>query len=165
MKITVFMTALFAALALTFSGCTKSAAAQEGIMTLQEIQDRTEIRSLVDKYALESDRYNQEGYREIFTSDLNLRIIVGEKIREIHGVDKMVKIYKAAGDTKVSFHQVGQQVVEFTDSTHATGTTYLTALLGNDTVAQMFIRYEDKFEKIDGRWWITDRDQIIVHSK
>ena len=129
------------------------------------MQDRTEIRSLADRYALMSDQYNQEGYREIFSKDLNLRIIAGENITEIHGVDDMVRIYKAAGAAKVSFHQVGQQVVEFDDATHAHGTTYLTALLGNDEVAQMFIRYEDKFEKTDGRWQITDRDQIIVYRK
>jgi hypothetical protein len=131
----------------------------------QVIQDRIEIRALVDRYAVESDRYNQEAYREIFAEDLNLRIIFGENTTEIHGVDEMVKIYKAAGAAPVSFHQVGQQLVEFIDGTHAKGTTYLTALLGNEQVAQMFIRYEDRFEKIDGRWWITDRDQIIVHSK
>ena len=131
----------------------------------QEVQDRVEIRALVDRYAVESDRYNQEAYREIFTEDLNLRIIFGENVTEIQGVDEMVKIYKAAGAAQVSFHQVGQQLVEFIDETHAKGTTYLTALLGTEQVAQMFIRYEDRFEKIDGRWWITDRDQIIVHSK
>ena len=131
----------------------------------QKIQDTLEIRSLVDRYAVESDRYNQEAYREIFAEDLNLRIIFGENVSEIHGVEEMVKIYKAAGAAPVSFHQVGQQLVEFIDATHAKGTTYLTALLGNEQVAQMFIRYEDQFERIDGRWWITDRDQIIVHSK
>jgi len=133
--------------------------------TNQEIQDTLEIRALVDRYAVESDHYNQEAYREIFTEDLNLRIIFGENVTEIHGVDDMVKIYKAAGAAQISFHQVGQQFVEFIDGTHAKGTTYLTALLGNEQVAQMFIRYEDQFEKIDGRWWITDRDQIIVYSK
>ena len=131
----------------------------------QEIRDRAEIRALVDRYAVESDRYNQEAYREIFTEGLNLRIIAGERVTDIHGVDEMVRIYKAAGAAQISFHQVGQQLLEFIDATHAKGTTYLTALLGNEQVAQMFIRYEDRFEKIDGRWWITDRDQIIVHSK
>jgi hypothetical protein len=133
--------------------------------TNQEIQDTLEIRALVDRYAVESDHYNQEAYREIFTEGLNLRIIFSENVTEIHGVEDMVKIYKAAGAAQVSFHQVGQQLVEFIDGTHAKGTTYLTALLGNEQVAQMFIRYEDQFEKIDGRWWITDRDQIIVYSK
>ena len=154
-----------AVIALLFAGCGKNSNLQEKSMELQEMQDRAGIRSLADRYALMSDQYNQEGYREIFSKDLNLRIIAGENITEIHGVDDMVRIYKAAGAAKVSFHQVGQQVVEFDDATHAHGTTYLTALLGNDEVAQMFIRYEDKFEKTDGRWQITDRDQIIVYRK
>lgn len=158
---------VFAALIATFTSCTgrNTQNQKEQNKSVLEIQDRTEIRSLVDRYAVESDRYNQEGYREIFTKDLNLRILSGDSVTEIKGVDEMVRIYKAAGDAKVSFHQVGQHVVDFTDETHANGTTYLSALLGNDQVAQLFIRYEDKFEKIDGRWWITDRDQIIVYRK
>ena len=51
------------------------------------------------------------------------------------------------------------------DSTHTTGTTYLTALLGNEKPAKLYIRYNDKFEKIDGRWWITERDQHIVYTE
>ena len=158
MKNALFLSISFIFSVLLFAGCADS-------NSNQDIQDRLEIRALVDRYAVESDRYDQEAYREIFAEDLNLRIIFGENITEIHGVDEMVRIYKAAGAAQVSFHQVGQQLVEFIDATHAKGTTYLTALLGNEQVAQMFIRYEDRFEKIDGRWWITDRDQIIVHSR
>ena len=164
MKKTVFQIITIVMLGLTLSSFTDNNLDNEN-MKNQEVQDRMEIRALVDRYALESDHYNQEGYREIFVKNLNLRIVAGEKVTEIHGVDEMVRIYKAAGAAKISFHQVGQQVVDFTDETHAKGTTYLTALLGNEKVAQMFIRYEDKFEKIDGRWWITDRDQIIVYSR
>ena len=158
MKKALFFSIPFFFISLLLAGCSNC-------NSNQEVQDRVEIRALVDRYAVESDRYNQEAYREIFTEDLNLRIIFGENVTEIQGVDEMVKIYKAAGAAQVSFHQVGQQLVEFIDETHAKGTTYLTALLGTEQVAQMFIRYEDRFEKIDGRWWITDRDQIIVHSK
>jgi hypothetical protein len=158
MKNALFLSISFIFSVLLCAGCTDS-------NSNQDIQDRLEIRALVDRYAVESDRYNQEAYLEIFAEDLNLRIIFGENVTEIQGVEEMVRIYKAAGAAQVSFHQVGQQLVEFIDGTHAKGTTYLTALLGNEQVAQMFIRYEDRFEKIDGRWWITDRDQIIVHSK
>ena len=69
----------------------------------------------------------------------------------------------SAGATKISYHQTGQQVVNFSDASHATGTTYLIALLGNETATPIYIRYEDTFEKIGGRWWITARDQYFVY--
>ena len=159
MKRIIFI--LLSAFALMFAGCNKSASNQ----TLQELKDRTEIRSLVDRYAVESDRYNQEGYREIFYKDIKLRQVFGERVTEYNGIDEVVSVFKNAGNVKVSFHQVGQHLVDFDDETHAHGTTYLSAVFGNENVSQMFIRYEDKFEKIDGRWWITDRDQIFVYGK
>ena len=66
---------------------------------------------------------------------------------------------------KISFHQTGEQVLDFSDSTHATGVVYLTALLGDEKPSKLYIRYKDTYEKIDGRWWITARDQHIVYSE
>ena len=142
-----------------------SARAQQAISS-QELSDRLQIRELVDRYATESDKFNQEGYAEIFAKDLKLRIIVGDNVNEINGVDNMIRIYKAAGAADVSFHQTGQQVVEFSDSTHASGLVYLTALMVNNNQARhLYLRYQDKYEKIDDRWWITERDQYILFSE
>ena len=38
----------------------------------QELQDRMALKDLVDRYATESDKNNQDYYREIFTSDFKL---------------------------------------------------------------------------------------------
>lgn len=131
----------------------------------QELIDRMELRDLVDRYATESDKGNQEYYAEIFTKDLKLRVYSNGNVNEINGVDEMIKQYKAGGAAKISFHQTGEQVVDFTDGTHATGIVYLTALLGDDKPAHLYIRYYDKYEKIDGRWWITERDQHFVYGE
>lgn len=138
---------------------------KENEMKQQELIDRMELRDLVDRYAVESDKGNQDYYRNIFTQDLKLRIISGENVTEINGVEEMIKAYKAGGAAKISFHQTGEQVVDFADETHATGTVYLTALLGNDKPSHLYIRYNDKYEKIDGRWWITERDQHFVYAE
>ncbi len=134
-------------------------------MKQQELIDRMELRDLVDRYAVESDKGNQEYYANIFTKDLKLRIFSNGNVTEINGVDEMIRIYKASGAAKISFHQTGEQVVDFTDETHATGTVYLSALLGDDKPAHLYIRYNDKYEKIDGRWWITERDQHFVYRE
>lgn len=135
-------------------------------ISAQEMSDRIQIRALVDNYALLSDQFKQENYNEVFHKDLKLRIHMGENVNEINGVDNMINIYKAAGAVDTSFHQTGQQVLDFTDSTHASGWVYLTALMVNQGNARhMYIRYFDKYEKIDGRWWIVERDQYILFSE
>lgn len=96
----------------------------------------------------------------------SLRIHVGDNVNEINGVDNMINIYKAAGAADISFHQTGQQTLEFADSTHASGWVYLTALMVNGGNARhMYLRYFDKYEKRDGRWWIVERDQYILFSE
>ena len=135
-------------------------------ISAQEMSDRIQIRALVDNYALLSDQFKQENYNEVFHKDLKLRIHMGENVNEINGVDNMINIYKAAGAVDISFHQTGQQVLDFTDSTHASRWVYLTALMVNQGNARhMYIRYFDKYEKIDGRWWIVERDQYILFSE
>ena len=135
-------------------------------ISAQEMSDRIQIRALVDNYALLSDQFKQENYNEVFHKDLKLRIHMGENVNEINGVDNMINIYKAAGAVDISFHQTGQQVLDFTDNTHASGWVYLTALMVNQGNARhMYIRYFDKYEKIDGRWWIVERDQYILFSE
>lgn len=135
-------------------------------ISAQKMSDRIQIRALVDNYALLSDQFKQENYNEVFHKDLKLRIHMGENVNEINGVDNMINIYKAAGAVDISFHQTGQQVLDFTDSTHASGWVYLTALMVNQGNARhMYIRYFDKYEKIDGRWWIVERDQYILFSE
>lgn len=135
-------------------------------ISAQEMSDRIQIRALVDRYAHESDQFKQENYSEIFAKDLKLRIHAGGNVNEINGVDNMINIYKAAGAADISFHQTGQQTLEFADSTHASGWVYLTALMVNGGNARhMYLRYFDKYEKIDGRWWIVERDQYILFSE
>ena len=142
-----------------------SSYAQQTI-SAQEMSDRIQIRALVDRYALESDQFKQENYNQIFHKDLKLRIHMGENVNEINGVDNMINIYKTAGAVDISYHLTGQQLVDFTDSTHATGWVYLTALMVRDRQAShMYLRYFDKYEKIDGRWWIVERDQYILFTE
>lgn len=158
MKLEAFSLAVFAVLLSTFVSCKTSAGNRE-------LYDRLAIRELVDRYAVESDRSNQDYYRNIFSENVTLRLIIGGNvISEFHNVEDMIKAFKESGAMKISFHQTGQQVVNFSDAAHATGTTYLTALLGNETASPIYIRYEDTFEKIDGRWCITARDQYFVYQ-
>ena len=118
------------------------------------MQDRMELKALVDFYATESDKNNQDCYVEIFRPDIKLNVY---------------RQYKAFGAAKVSFHMNGQQSVDFVDETHATGTCYALATLvteqnGKDVLTTHAVRYYDKYVKIDGRWWISEREQHFEWS-
>lgn len=81
----------------------------------------------------------------------------------------MIAKYKAFGTAKASFHQNGQQVIDFQDETHATGICYAIATLvneenGQDKLTLHAVRYYDTYVKIEGRWWITERKQYFVYS-
>lgn len=122
----------------------------------QEMEDRLALKDLVDRYATESDKNNQDYYREIFRPDIKLKVYFGETLgMDINNVEDMITKYKAFGTAKASFHQNGQQVVEFIDETHAIGICYAIATLvteeeGKDKLTLHAVRYYDKYEKISG---------------
>ncbi|MBO6189545.1 MAG: nuclear transport factor 2 family protein [Alloprevotella sp.] len=67
------------------------------------------------------------------------------------------------------FHMNGQQSIDFVDDTHDTGTCYALATLvteedGKDKLTVHAVRYYDKYVKIDGRWWISEREQHFEWS-
>jgi hypothetical protein len=134
------------------------------------IEDRVMLKDLVDRYATESDKNNQDYYVHIFRPDLKLKVYFYGKLgMDITSVNDMIAQYKAFGAAKESFHQNGQQVVDFQDDTHATGTCYAIATLvteddGKDKLTFHAVRYYDKYVKIDGRWWIAEREQHFVYT-
>jgi hypothetical protein len=128
------------------------------------------LKDLVDRYATESDKNNQDYYVNIFRPDLKLKVYFYGKLgMDITSMNDMIAQYKAFGAAKESFHQNGQQVVDFQDDTHATGTCYAIATLvteeeGKDKLTLHAVRYYDKYVKIDGRWWIAEREQHFVYT-
>ncbi len=134
------------------------------------IEDRVMLKDMVDRYATESDKNNQDFYREIFHPDVKLKVYFGDTLgMDINNVEDMIAQYKAFGVAKASFHQNGQQVVDFIDDTHATGICYAIATLvteenGTNKLTFHTVRYYDKYVKIDGRWWIEEREQRFVYT-
>ena len=144
-----------------------SAKAQK-TMSIQEISDRLQIRELVDRYAIESDKDNRDYYRNIFAKNVQVRFYgEGKMEAKYSNVEEMVRGYKENRKAKVTFHQIGQQLVDFIDETHAKGIVYITVLLVYDKEMpiEKYICCEDKYEKIEGRWWITHRDQHLLFRR
>ena len=142
----------------------------ENSKKLDELIARQELKALVDSYANESDRNNQDFYVNVFTEDCHVRVYFNNKLgMDLKNVHDLIKAYKGFGAAKESFHMNGQQYVEFQDLEHATGTCYALAHLvnekdGKDMLTVHGVRYYDKYVKKDGKWRIAEREQYFVFS-
>ena len=127
-------------------------------------------KTWLTRYANESDKNNHDFYEEIFTEDCHVRVYFNNELgMDLTNVHDMIEAYKGFGAAKESFHMNGQQVVEFQDDTHATGTCYALAHLVNETdgvdkITVHGVRYYDKYVKINNRWFISEREQYFVFS-
>ena len=152
-------------------GCSGEAALPfENSKKLDELIARQELKALVDSYANESDRNNQDFYVNVFTEDCHVRVYFNNKLgMDLKNVHDLIKAYKGFGAAKESFHMNGQQYVEFQDFEYATGTCYALAHLvnekdGKDMLTVHGVRYYDKYVKKDGKWRIAEREQYFVFS-
>ena len=137
---------------------------------LQELQARQELKALVDNYAAESDTDNQDYYVNVFTPDCHVQVYFGEKLgMDIHNVKDLIAQFKGFGAPEVSFHMNGQQIVNFEDDSHASGTCYALAHLvttenGVKTLTTHGVRYYYKYIRSDAGWRISDREQHFVFT-
>jgi len=100
---------------------------------LTKLMARQELKALVDNYATESDRNNQDYYVNVFTEDCHVRVYFNNELgMDLKNVKDLIEAYKGFGAAKESFHMNGQQVVNFQDDEHATGTCYALAHLVNE---------------------------------
>ena len=76
---------------------------------IEELKARQEIRELVDRYANESDRSNQDYYVNVFTKDCRVSVYFHDQLAmEFTNIQDMIQAYKSFGAAKESFHMNGQ---------------------------------------------------------
>lgn len=138
--------------------------------TIEEIAARQELKTLVDTYANESDKNNQEYYVNIFMEDCRVRVYFNEALgMDLTNVHDLIAAYKGFGAAKAAFHMNGQQTVTFEDDNYATGTCYALAHLVNekngvDQLTTHAVRYEDCYVKTGAGWRIAAREQYFMFS-
>ena len=65
---------------------------------LEELSARIELKALVDSYANESDRNNQDYYVNVFTEDCHVRVYFNNKLgMDLTNVNDLIKAYKSFG--------------------------------------------------------------------
>ncbi len=138
-------------------------------MKLQEVSDRLELKELVDLFSNFSDTKENDKQVKLFTEKGVVNIINDGKITfTLHGREEIFTAFSSSmEDYQSVFHMSGQQTVEFSDSTHAKGTAYNFVVLvkknkdGSLTTTQEGVRYQDKYEKVDNKWLIAERNSYF----
>lgn len=126
---------------------------------LQRVEDRQAIQELGILYGYVMDERDEDGIRQIFTSDATLRSADG--VFAADGLEAIVETYlgrfKVLGPTNHFSHG---HVVRFDDSTPdvARGLLASHAEVDRNGVAmQVALRYQDEYRREDGRWRFSSR--------
>jgi hypothetical protein len=126
---------------------------------LQRLLDENEIRALSATYARGLDRHDQALVRSVFADDATTHY---GSFRG--GPDEMSAMAMTAlGAYSATQHIVGQVNLSL-DGDTATGEVYLHAFHRHATEdVDRFIcgRYIDRYARIDGRWLITHRTEVV----
>lgn len=139
-------------------------------MTMQEMQDRMEIRELTNIFANLADVKNVEGQGELFLEDGVLEFQMGPEgqVNEIRGRQAIVEAFRnTVCPAKLVYHINGQQTLTSYTGDEAEGTAYCEATLSNDmvTVTTNYVRYTDHYVKVDGKWYLKKRRTVFIYSE
>jgi SnoaL-like domain len=135
-----------------------------------EVQDRLDLRSLVEAYAHHADQREYETIATLFTEDGRLTFFEGQPgdgppIAERVGGAAITDAMRNLDHYSVTTHFLGQQTVVL-EGDQATGETYCFAYGVSDadgarSVDVRAIRYLDRYVRQDGRWLIEDRTLVV----
>ena len=146
-------------------------------MTVEELIAKQEIQELVSEFSILADDRDAQGQGPLFTEDAVLEFQMGPEgeVHEIPGRAAIVDAFEGTVGTKSTakavYHANGQLVVELADDLmSATGTNYCMATLvtdedGRDVITTNYVRYADRYVKVDGKWLIKRRRTCFLISE
>jgi ketosteroid isomerase-like protein len=138
---------------------------------MDQDDDHTRLRELVDAYALAADRRDDDAFVALFTDEATLTIgQPGAPAATFAGAEGLRAATAPLDAYQATMHFVGNHVCEV-DGAAATGTTYC---LANHLVPagegvenlRMVIRYDDRYARgSDGAWRFAARDLSILWTE
>lgn len=130
---------------------------------IQELEDRAAFKNLVDTFSILADTKEAELQATIFTEDASVKNYMNGKFQqELKGRKQIGKIFGDFLATQETvYHLNGQQTVTL-DGDKATGICYCQVAMiaiidGKKMNTTQGVRYNDEYQKIDGRWYIKNR--------
>lgn len=119
---------------------------------MQRIEDTLEIQQLAVRYAMAVDDRDVDAWLELFVPDVNVgrRGVGRESLREFI-VPQLRNFYR-------SIHQIVGHRIDLHSDERATGAVYCRAEheVGDRWIV-IPIRYDDEYQKIDGKWYFRQR--------
>lgn len=141
-------------------------------MTLLEMQDRLEIQELVNVFANLADKKDAKSQGDLFLEDGILEFQMGfdGEIQNIIGREALVKAFAATINPCIAVYHINEQHVITQNKDEATGTAYCQATLVNEVDGKNImtvnnVRYNDKYKKVDGKWYIEKRRTTFLISE
>lgn len=143
-------------------------------MTNEMISAKMELKELVDVFSNLADVKDAGAQGELFTEDGVLEFQMGfdGEVQNIVGREALVQAFSATiNPCKNVYHINGQHTVTLNgDLTEAEGTAYCEATLvneenGRDVITTNYVRYADKYVKVDGKWYIKRRRTTFMISE
>ena len=138
---------------------------------IQEQLDRREICGLVDAYAYCADRRNCEGQMSLFTEDTHFVVFMDSHAAEpsyaLDGRENLRPVFENLNTYDRTMHFVGQHTLHSYSPTEAKGQAYCIAHHlnytegGGQKLMVAYMRYEDTFKKVDGKWLFAERILLV----
>jgi ketosteroid isomerase-like protein len=138
-------------------------------ITPTEQADRLAIRELVDAYAHCADRRDADGQKSLFTEDTHFVVYMdgqgSEPTQVLDGREMLTPVFDDLNRYRATMHFNGQSTIAL-DGNRATGESYCIAhhlLSAGDERELMvaWLRYGDKFVKIDDTWLFAERNLYV----
>ncbi len=138
-------------------------------ITPAEQADRLAIRELVDAYAHCADRGDAEGQKSLFTEDTHFVVYMEgqgcEPTQVLDGREALTPVFDDLNRYEATMHFNGQSTVEL-DGDRATGESFciahhLSTDGGERKLMVAWLRYGDRFVKVDGAWLFAERNLYV----
>jgi 3-phenylpropionate/cinnamic acid dioxygenase small subunit len=129
------------------------------------------LNELAVRYARHVDRREFASLAEVLSADACIAVFPGdpashEALYRLEGLANIRQGFQLLHRYQRTFHLIGQQLLLCVTDDGASGETYCVASHfhhkhGVDHCFVMYIRYQDRFARVDGKWRIKERQLIV----
>jgi SnoaL-like domain len=134
-----------------------------------EQADRLAIRELTDAYAHRADRRDADGQKALFTIDTHFVVYMegqgSEPTQVLDGREALTPVFDDLRRYEATMHFNGQSTITL-DHEWGSGESYCIAhhLYSEDGERKLmvaYLRYDDRFIKVDGAWMFAARSIYV----